>query len=81
MSDDRAGVRRPPVRIRSKTRLLGLDRHWLRSTIFTLILVGLVAGAIGADWTATLSSLVTCAVGFGFFYLLFPGGQGNRTSK
>jgi hypothetical protein len=25
-------------------------------------------------WTATLSSLVTCAVGFGFFYLLFPGG-------
>jgi len=54
--------------------LVGLDRHWLRSTGFTLLLVGLVAAAIGADWTATLSSLVTCAVGFGFFYLLFPGG-------
>jgi voltage-gated potassium channel len=54
--------------------LIGLDRHWLRSTGFTLLLIGLVAAAIGADWTATLSSLVTCAVGFGFFYLLFPGG-------
>src|SRR5215471_14763943 len=47
---------------------------WLRSTAFTLLLVGLVAAAIGADWTATLSSLLICAVGFGFFYLLFPGG-------
>lgn len=65
---------RPPVRDRSRERLLSLDRHWLRSTGFTLLLVGLVAAAIGADWTATLSSLVTCAVGFGFFYLLFPGG-------
>ncbi len=65
---------RTPVRLRSRDRLVGLDRHWLRSTGFTLLLVGLVAAAIGADWTATLSSLVTCAVGFGFFYLLFPGG-------
>ncbi len=65
---------RPPVRARPSERLVGLDRHWLRSTGFTLLLVGLVAAAIGADWTATLSSLVTCAVGFGFFYLLFPGG-------
>ena len=65
---------RPPVRARSHEHLVGLDRHWLRSTGFTLLLVGLVAAAIGADWTATLSSLVTCAVGFGFFYLLFPGG-------
>ena len=65
---------RPPVRVRSRERSVGLDRHWLRSTGFTLLLVGLVAAAIGADWTATLSSLVTCAVGFGFFYLLFPGG-------
>ncbi len=65
---------RPPVRVRSRERTLGLDRHWLRSTAFTLLLVGLVAAAIGADWTATLSSLVTCAVGFGFFYVLFPGG-------
>ena len=65
---------RSPVRVRARQRLVGLDRHWLRSTGFTLLLVGLVAAAIGADWTATLSSLVTCAVGFGFFYLLFPGG-------
>ena len=65
---------RPPVHAHASERSVGLDRHWLRSTSFTLLLVGLVAAAIGADWTATLSSLVTCAVGFGFFYLLFPGG-------
>ena len=64
----------PPIRVRSRRLVGGLDQHWLRSTGFTLVLVGLVASAIGADWTATLSSLVTCAVGFGFFYLLFPGG-------
>ncbi len=63
-----------PVRPRSREQLVSLDRHWLRSTGFTLVLVGLVAAAIGADWTATLSLLATCAVGFGFFYLLFPGG-------
>jgi voltage-gated potassium channel len=67
-------VTTPPLRARSHRLIGGLDRHWLRSTGFTLVLVGLVASAIGADWTATLSSLVTCAVGFGFFYLLFPGG-------
>src|SRR5262249_49098777 len=70
----RGDVTRTPVRVRSRHRLVHLDRHWLRSTGFTLLLVGLVAAAIGADWTATLSSLLTCAVGFGFFYLLFPGG-------
>jgi len=67
-------VTTPPIRVRSRRLVGGLDQHWLRSTGFTLVLVGLVAAAIGADWTATLSSLVTCAVGFGFFYLLFPGG-------
>jgi voltage-gated potassium channel len=67
-------VTRQPVRGRSRERLVTLDRHWLRSTTFTLALVGLVAAAIGVDWTAALSSLLTCAVGFGFFYLLFPGG-------
>ncbi|HEY7579215.1 MAG TPA: potassium channel family protein [Acetobacteraceae bacterium] len=65
---------RQPVRDRSRARLVTLDRHWLRSTTFTLALIGLVAAAIGVDWTAALSSLLTCAVGFGFFYLLFPGG-------
>ena len=63
-----------PVRARARARWIHLDRHWLRSIGFTLVLVGLVAAAIGADWTSALSSLVTCAVGFGFFYLLFPGG-------
>jgi voltage-gated potassium channel len=73
-TDGSAAVTRRPVRARSRERLVDLDQHWLRSTGFTLLLVGLVAAAIGADWTATLSLLVTCAVGFGFFYLLFPGG-------
>jgi voltage-gated potassium channel len=50
------------------------DRHWVRSIAATLSLVGLVAAAIGGGWEFTLSALVTCAVGFGFFYLLFPGG-------
>jgi voltage-gated potassium channel len=67
-------VTRQPVHVSSHGRFVGLDRHWLRSTGFTLLLVGLVAGAIGVDWTAAVSSLITCAVGFGFFYLLFSGG-------
>ncbi|MEJ0017004.1 MAG: potassium channel family protein [Acetobacteraceae bacterium] len=67
---------RPPVRTKARASepVVNLDRHWLRSTGFTLLLVGMVAAAIGVDWTATLSSLATCALGFGFFYLLFPGG-------
>jgi voltage-gated potassium channel len=67
----------PPVRVRARTRRrpwAGIDTHWLRSTLFTVALVALVAFAIGADGPTTVSSLVTCAVGFGFFYLLFPGG-------
>jgi voltage-gated potassium channel len=67
-------VTRPPVRPPPRERFVALDRYWLRSTGFTLFLVGLVAAAIGVDWTATLSSLAICGVGFGFFYLLFPGG-------
>lgn len=49
-------------------------RHWLRAILFTLALVGLVAAAIGADWAFALSALAVCAIGFGFFYLVFPGG-------
>jgi voltage-gated potassium channel len=67
-------VGRPPIRVRSREKLVSLDEHWLRSIGFTLVLVGLVAAAIGADRFVTLSVLVSCAVGFGFFYLLFPGG-------
>lgn len=62
------------VRARPRPEAVSLDQHWLRSTGFTLLLVGLVGAAIGGDWTATLSAAITCAVGFGFFYLLFPGG-------
>lgn len=51
-----------------------LDLHWLRSIAFTVGLVGLVAAAIGAGWTITLGCVATSALGFGFFYLLFPGG-------
>ena len=52
-----------------------LDRHWRRSLLFTLLLVGLVIAGIGADWEFALAALLTCAVGFGFFYLVFPGGM------
>jgi voltage-gated potassium channel len=64
---------RPPVEAPTRHRIR-LDRHWLRSIAFTVGLVGLVAAAIGADWSITLGSVATSAVGFGFFYLLFPGG-------
>lgn len=53
---------------------LRLDRQWVRSISFTVGLVGLIAAAIGAGWTITLGSIATSAIGFGFFYLLFPGG-------
>jgi voltage-gated potassium channel len=67
-------VTQRPIRIRARRRIGTLDEHWLRSISFTVVLVGLVATAIGADWLSTVWSVVTCAVGFGFFYLLFPGG-------
>jgi voltage-gated potassium channel len=51
-----------------------LDRGWLRSVTFTVGLVGLVAVAAGEEWVFSLSAVLSCAVGFGFFYLLFPGG-------
>ncbi len=50
------------------------DEHWLRSIGFTVLLVGLVAAASGADRVQMLASIGTCAIGFGFFYLAFPGG-------
>ncbi len=69
-----ATLSRPPVEAPIRRRIARLDLHWLRSIGFTVILVGLVAAAIGADWSITLGSIATSAVGFGFFYLLFPGG-------
>lgn len=49
-------------------------RHWLRQTIFTMVLTGLVAGAAGANWQLSLAGLALSAASFGFFYLAFPGG-------
>ena len=57
------------------THSLRLDRHWRRSLLFTLLLIGLVILGIGADWEFALAALGSCAVGFGFFYLVFPGGM------
>jgi voltage-gated potassium channel len=51
-----------------------IDHHWARALAFTLTLAALVAAAMGADWALAISAIVLCGVGFGFFYLLFPGG-------
>ena len=59
----------PPPR-----RPVRLDNHWLGSLGFTALLVGLVAGAVGANGMLTAAIVATSAVGFGFFYLMFPGG-------
>jgi voltage-gated potassium channel len=66
--------RRPAVSIRP-VKSFQLDRHWRRSLLFTLILVGLVIAGIGGDGTFELAALATCGVGFGFFYLVFAGGM------
>jgi voltage-gated potassium channel len=63
---------KPPVPIRPRGPI---DLHWLRATAFTVLLVGLVAAAMGADWPLALAALATSGVGFGFFYLVFPGGS------
>ena len=60
--------------IQDRTRVHRLDEHWLRSIGFTVGLVGLVSAAIGADWPLTVALIGTSTLGFGFFYLLFPGG-------
>ena len=52
----------------------GMDRHWRRSICFSLALIALVVAGIGAEWTFAVSTLATCAIGLGFFYLVFPGG-------
>jgi voltage-gated potassium channel len=69
-----ARVNKAPIATQPHTRVLHLDLHWLRSIAFTVGLVGLIAAAIGAGWTITLGSVASSAIGFGFFYLLFPGG-------
>ena len=51
-----------------------IDHHWARALLFTLVLAGLVAAATGAEWPMAIGAMLLCGVGFGFFYLLFPGG-------
>lgn len=51
-----------------------LGRPWVRQVGFTLVLVGLVCVALGAEWRLALAALGICATSFGFFYLAFPGG-------
>ena len=69
--DRRAAVASSPPEGRAGK---GIDRHWLHATVFTMVLVGLVVAAIGADVAIAVTALVVSAVGFGFFYLLFTGG-------
>lgn len=52
----------------------GLGRHWLRQVVFTLVLLGLVFAALGAEWRLAVAALGICAVSFGFFYFAIPGG-------
>jgi len=52
-----------------------IDRHWWRAVAFTAalaLLVGLAARPREPGFAALL--LATAAAGFGFFYVLFPGG-------
>jgi voltage-gated potassium channel len=65
---------RPPAATPVRPTAARFDLHWMRSIGFTIVLVGLVAAAIGTAWTVTLALVATSAIGFGFFYLLFPGG-------
>ncbi len=73
---DRPGLTRPAAESPAAYRVvrMRLNLHWLRAISFTILLVGLIAAAIGADWSITLGSIAVCTVGFGFFYVLFPGG-------
>lgn len=51
-----------------------MDGRWVRSVGFTMLLVGLVAVASDAEPGVVWVSVATSALGFGFFYLVFPGG-------
>jgi voltage-gated potassium channel len=67
-------VAKPPPVLAAKPSRSRFDLTWTRSLGFTVLLVGLVAAAIGADWGVTVASVATSAIGFGFFYLVFPNG-------
>ena len=51
-----------------------MDRHWRRSIGFSLALIALLVAGISPEWSFAVSTLATCAIGLGFFYLVFPGG-------
>lgn len=52
-----------------------IDRHWWRAVAFTAALALLVGfAARPRDASFALVLLATAAAGFGFFYVLFPGG-------
>lgn len=70
-----AGVMMTLPRHAARRAARRIDRHWLRATAFTLVLVGLVAGGMGRDWEFAVVFITTCVAGFGFFYLIFPGGS------
>ncbi len=63
-----------PGQLAAKDGLPALDHHWAMSMVFTALLVGLVAAAIGAGWALTAGIVGLSVVGFGFFYVMFPGG-------
>lgn len=68
---------RPPVsahRAAAPLARVGLNWHWVRQVGFTVVLVGLVSVAQGAEWRLALAALAICATSLGFFYLAFPGG-------
>lgn len=57
-----------------RNAVAGLDSRWLRSVAFTVLLVGMVAIASDTETPVRWVSVAISAIGFGFFYLLFPGG-------
>jgi voltage-gated potassium channel len=52
----------------------GLRHPWIRQVGFTLALIGLVSVALGTEWRLAVAALGICAISFGFFYLIVPGG-------
>jgi voltage-gated potassium channel len=69
-------VNESPAHLQSHGIPRKIDYHWLRALLSTMGLVALVAAASGTELPLALGGLALSGVGFGFFYLLFPGGLG-----
>ena len=67
-------VNESPAHLQSHGIPRQIDHHWLRAVVSTMTLVGLVAVASGAEWPLAMTGVGISGIGFGFFYLLFPGG-------